>query len=241
MLPAEAWQVAWSNHVVAPTSVVGDVIDPARKLVAAYKDGGTPSDDEARALVGAATAISVSGPGFGTHLEVARGLGAGFEVSARVGNGIYGAGLRYGVDGEAWDAALGARLAYNSGSSMVPFFDDLNGFVNVAGMSRVETQLVFAMGKDLGDVFKLWLGLKGISSSLDADVNASAIGLGKDKIDDRINTYGSFVGLALGYRWLHAFAELALLYSVGGIEVFGTDYDLSGIVIAPAWGLQITF
>ncbi len=52
---------------------------------------------------------------------------------------------------------------------------------------------------------------------------------------------GGYAGVALGYRWVHFVVELSVLYTTGSVELYDYEYDLSGVVIVPTFGLQATF
>ena len=77
------------NNIVIPTSSVVESWNAAQ-IIADQDRAGMLSEEEALDLVGGATAIALSSPGYGTFLEYAVGLPRRFELSARFGNGIYG-------------------------------------------------------------------------------------------------------------------------------------------------------
>ncbi len=242
-LPDGDWQVTYAQTLVAPTRVVTDVIGPSRDLVKAAKDGDDLNAEEKQQLIGAALAISLSGPGFGTHIDVARGLPYGFEVGGRLGNGIYALGARKGFSlGDDWETALGVRAAYNSGASPVPYFDDINGFVEVSALKRYDVSGTFLMGKEWADIFRIWFGAKAMQSFISGKIDATAIDLGEEDLSgETMLYYGGLFGMGLGYKWVHLFAELSVMRADGGVEIFGEEHDLSGMVFTPAWGVQVTF
>jgi len=221
--------------------VIGDLIEPGETVVSNISTGTTPSDEQAEALVGSAAATALSGVGYGTHIDVGVGLGYRLDLSGRIGNGIYGLSLRRGFDLGSWDASVGLRAAYNSGSSWVPYFDEINDYVKVTEMKRFDGQLFAQIGRELGEWGKLWFGAKGMVSPYASTIDARAIGLDTVEWSDTIGFAGGFLGFALGYRWVHVIAELSVLWAMGDVELYDKRYDLSGAVIVPTWGLQATF
>lgn len=234
-------QVAQANSVNFPVRVIGDVIDPGKQIVSSIDQGTPPTDEEAKKMVGAAAAIALTGVGYGTHIDVGVGLGYRLDLSARVGNGIYGLSLRRGFELGSWDACVGARAAYNSGATWVPYFDDLNSYVEISDTKRFDGQLFGQIGRDFGEWGKIWFGAKGMVSPFSSTVDTTLVGLGRTELSDTIGWVGGFFGFALGYRWFHFLGELAVLYSIGEVEAYGYRYDLSGVVVVPTWGLQLTF
>jgi hypothetical protein len=234
-------RVAQASSVNLPVRVIGDLIEPGEQVVSNISSSTTPTDEESEALVGAAVATALSGIGYGTHIDVGIGLGYRLDLSGRIGNGIYGLSLRRGFDLGRWDASLGLRASYNSGSSWVPYFDEINDYVKVTEMKRFDGQLFAQIGRELGEWGKLWFGAKGMVSPYSSSIDARAIGLDAVEWSDTIGFAGGFFGFALGYRWVHVIAELSVLWAMGDVELYDKRYDLSGAVIVPTWGLQATF
>jgi hypothetical protein len=234
-------QVAQINSVNLPTRVVGDLIASGKKTVDVVDQGGTPTDAQRKQLLGGAAAIALSGVGYGTHIDAGFGLGHRLDLSARVGNGTYALSLRRGFDIGRWDAAVGLRAGYGSGSSWIPYFDDINDYAKIADLQRLDAQLLAQVGRDFGAWGKVWFGAKGIVSPLWGSVDATHIGLPEADFDEVLGYVGGYAGVALGYRWVHFVVELSVLYTTGSVELYDYEYDLSGVVIVPTFGLQATF
>ena len=234
-------QVAEMNDVVIPTRAVGGLIDGARDAANAADDRMlTP--EERRTLIGAASAISLTGPGYGAHIDMAAGLGYRFDLQARLGNGIYALSLRRGFPlSEKWNLALGARGAYNSGATFVEYADYVTEWVKLSETRRFDGQLFVQAGPEWGEWARLWFGAKGMVSPLRTDIDATRIGGTQERIEATIYHAGGFVGAALGYRWIFFVVELNVLASYGKFRAFDEDYDLSGYVIAPSYGFMGTF
>ncbi|HVY26659.1 MAG TPA: hypothetical protein VHB79_08895 [Polyangiaceae bacterium] len=233
-------QVSEVNNVVVPTRAVSHFVSNVQPSIDAAKNGSV-TDEERDKLVGAATAIALTGPGFGVHTDIGVGLGYRYDLQARLGNGIYALSLRRGFDLGTWQAAIGTRAAYNSGAAFLEYLDDVAEIIEVSDMKRFDGQLFAQVGKEWGEWGKLWFGAKGIWSPLKVQVDARKVNGGVDTVHTTLWQGGGFVGGALGYRWIHFVAELTVLGASGKATVFGRDYDLSGVVVAPSWGLMGTF
>jgi len=237
-------QIAEVNNIVVPTAAVKGVIGSAETLADAVDDDRALTEDEKHDLVAGATAIALSSPGYGAHLDVAVGFGYRLDGQLRLGNGVYGASLRRGLDLGKWHGALGLRAAYNSGGSLVPYLDTVNSLLKVGDMTRWDGQLFGQVGREFGEWGKLWLGAKWMESWFAGTVDASSpkIGLGKDSFDGRLRYLGGFVGVGLGYRWFHVLLELTVMHvDASELTLFGRSPDLDGWLIAPSWGFQGTF
>jgi len=234
-------QVAEVNDVVIPTRAVSGVIGGARQAAAAAKDRAL-TDDERRTLTGAAAAVSLTGPGYGAHIDLAVGLGYRYDLQARIGNGIYALSLRRGWDlGRVWHLALGVRGAYNSGQTFFAYADDITEWVKLSDTRRFEGQAFVQAGPEWGEWGRLWFGAKGMVSPLATDIDTTRIGGSQERIRATLYHAGGFVGGAIGYRWFFFVAELTVMAAAGHVRAFDQDYDLSGVVIAPSWGVMGQF
>jgi len=234
-------QVAQINSVNLPTRVLGDVIDGGKQTVEVLEQGGSPNDEQRRKLIGAAAAIALTGVGYGTHIDAGFGLGYRMDLSARVGNGTYALSLRRGFDIGRWDAVVGLRAGYGSGSTWIPYYDEINDYAKITELKRFDGQLLAQIGRDFGVWGKLWFGGKAMISPLWGSIDATSVGLPRADFDQVLGYYGGYVGGALGYRWVHVVAELSVFYASGNVELHDHSYDLSGAVIVPTFGLQGTF
>ena len=232
-------QVTSGNNVVVPTSGVAESWRTAVILSEANDQDLT--DEEALDLVGGATAIAISSPGYGTYLEYALGLGRGFDFSARIGNGIYGVGFRKGIDRHPWHANIGVRAAYNGGGSWLSYANKLNSLVDVGKVRRVDLSVTAMAGREWQEWGRFWIGAKAVYSPYSLDIDATAVGLGETSTSSSLKYAGGFVGGGLGFRYVHFMVELSVLYASGELDVFGREYSMKGLVLAPSWGFQLTF
>ncbi|MEA2699715.1 MAG: hypothetical protein QOI66_3986 [Myxococcales bacterium] len=233
-------QLAEVNDIVIPTRAVNGVYDAGRKAAAAAGDRML-TQQERRDLTAAAAAIALTGPGYGAHVDLAVGLGYRYDLQARVGSGIYALSLRRGFDVGTWFAALGLRAAYNSGQTFAAYADDIADWVKISETRRLDGQLFGQLGTEWGEWGKFWVGAKGMASPLRTHIDTRRLGGDQEDISTTLYHAGGFVGLALGYRWIHFVAELSVLDAFGHVTAFGDEYDLSGVVIAPSWGFMGTF
>jgi len=235
-------EASYVNNVVVPVGVLGSLIRPARRLGESETGGEPLSEEEEVDSVLTGTALAVQGPGYGTHMEAGVGLGYQYDLALRLGNGIYAAALRRGFDLGNWDASVGTRQAYNSGTSWVPYAEELNALFRVGQIQRLDSQLFTQIGSESGDWLRWWLGAKGMLSIYSLDVDTTRIGIPfRDEVKDHVWYLGPFVGLALGYRYVFFVSELMVLRSWGDAKVGGFDVDVGGVLVAPSFGARLTF
>ncbi len=234
-------QVTQANTVVVPTSTIGSSIEPA-KVVAERVQGATLDDEDKNTLVGGLIAISLASPGYGTYLDYAVGLGRGFELSGRAGNGIYALGARQSLlQQEPLFLSTGLRVGYNRGGSWVGHLDTFNSVVDVWSLRRMDLQHSSTIGVELGDWGRLWGGYKAIYSPFWLSIDASQIGLGADETSSALWSVGGLLGGAVGYRYVHVAGEILVARTMGDLELFDKTHDLTGWVISPSWGFQVTW
>jgi hypothetical protein len=234
-------QLAEMNDIVIPTRAVGGLIDGAKDAADAADDRMLTAE-ERRTLIGAATAVSLTGPGYGAHIDMAVGLGYRLDLQGRVGNGIYALSLRRGFPiGDNWNLALGLRGAYNRGQTFVEYADYVTDWVKLSETRRFDGQAFLQVGPEWGEWGRVWFGAKGMWSPLVTDIDATRIGGTRERVEATVYHAGGFAGAALGYRWIFFVVELNVLASYGRFRAFDEDFDLSGYVIAPSWGFMGTF
>ena len=73
-------QVSEVNNMVVPTRAFADIIDPAKAAIEAADEDRELSMEEKRTITKGATAIALSSPGYGAHLDVGLGLGYRFDT-----------------------------------------------------------------------------------------------------------------------------------------------------------------
>lgn len=234
------FQVSAVNNIILPVQVVERAIN----VVDEVTDDTELTEAEQRTIINGVVASALSSPGFAPHMDIAVGLGYGLDTQLRIGSGIYGASLRRGFRLAGWDTSIGARAAYNSGSSVVPYLDDLNKFAKVADMKRFDGQAFALVGTEFGEWAKLWLGAKWLGSWFKASLDPGLLdeAAEEDLFSGNIMYYGGLLGGAIGYRWIHLVVEVGLYGTWSpGFTVLNYRVKPSGLLVAPSWGLQGTF
>ena len=228
------------NTVVIPTSSVEQAIETGKTLV--EKEDNRYSETEARQLVGTAAAIALASPGYGTFVDGAIGLGRGFELSGRLGNGIYAVGLRKALIADhPWHLTLGIRAAYNGGGTWIPYASWLETAVDPGSVWRFDGSAWLTVGREYGEWGRWWAGARAMVSPYSMEVDASQLGLGSDRTTGTLVYGGGFVGAAVGYRVFFVLAEVQVLKVGGEAELFGETHSLDGWLVAPSWGFQFQF
>jgi len=235
--------VAQINSVVVPTAGVRAAIDPAKTLIDEVGEDDELSPDEREVLVGGLSAIALTGPGYGTFLDGAVGLGRGWEGGIRVGNGTYALSMRRRLlpwQGP-WHGAAGLRWGYSSGGAWFSVLDWANKAVRVSDLKRMDTAATLTFGREFDEWGRVWWGTKAQVSPYVFELDGSRVGLAEERATGTMFYAGGYAGGAIGWRWVHFAFEFSVLHARGSVDAFGTEHDLSGVIVAPHWGLQGTF
>jgi hypothetical protein len=143
------------------------------------------------------------------------------------------------------DVALGLGVARHLFKS--PILDALE-VVKIDDFSRWDIEVPLYMSVDVGDIFKLYAAPKYIFSRISLDSKLVDFAqAGKDvtgfdlALPARVTShfYGASVGFALGYKYVHLYAELTGGYIRSRPVVFGQARDLGGVTLYPSVGLAI--
>ena len=214
---------------------------------------------DAERLLGTGLALAVAPPGPSNELMLRAGLLAGHDLDAGVRLSSTSlrldvkARLAHGGDPDdaplpdhqrkSYDLALGVGVSRHLFKGRV--FDVLE-LVRVDDFSRWDVEVPLYLSADFGDIFKLYAAPKYIygRTSLDArlvdysragqDVTGFDVGL-----PARVNNHflGTSVGFAVGYRYVHLYAELTGGYNYCRPVLFGQERNLGGVTLYPAVGL----
>lgn len=240
-LDAGEMQVTQANTVVIPTATITSSIEPAQ-IVAERVQGDTLDDADKETLIGGLVAISLSSPGYGTYVDYAVGLDHGFELSGRMGNGIYALGARKSLlQQRPMYASTGLRAGYNSGGSWVGYLDAFNSVVDVWSLRRFDLQHTSSFGVELGEWGRAWTGYKLIYSPFRLSIDATHIGLGKDQASSYMLSTGGFIGGAIGFKYVHVAGEILVARTTGELDLYDQQHTLKGWVISPSWGFHVTW
>jgi hypothetical protein len=144
---------------------------------------------------------------------------------------------------KSYDLALG--VAYSRHLFKSPVLDALE-IVKIDEFSRWDLEVPVYLSMDLGDIFKLYAAPKYIYSRTSLDsrlVDVSQEGQDVSGFDLSLpaevssHFYGASVGFALGFRYVHLFAELTGGYTDCRPVVFGQRRDLGGVTLYPSIGI----
>jgi hypothetical protein len=260
-------QISGGVGFFAPAGQVVTVIDQGIRQGKAIKeaiDSGQPyhlSEDDAQTLLGVAMALAVAPPGSSNELMIRAGvlqdntLDLGLRLSTASVRGDAKFRLLHSGDGldsplpehqrKSYDIALGVGVSRHIFKS--PVLDTLE-MVKIDDFSRWDIEVPLYMSMDLGDIFKLYAAPKYIYSSTKLDqklVDWSQFGQAVTGFDialpSRVTSqfYGTSVGFALGYKYVHLYAELTAGYTYCRPVILGRERDLGGVTLYPSVGIAL--
>jgi hypothetical protein len=248
-------QVTGSMGVFIPVGTLASVVDvgidqgkAAKRAIEEDRPYALSEEDQQRLLT-AGLALVVAPPGVNPELMVRVGLVDGFEVGGRYnGNALRFDGkvrLAHGGTGprRSYDLALGLGVSKYLFSGAVM---DVLEVVQLGDFSRVDLEVPLYLSAEYGDVFKLYGAPKYVLSHTKLDarlVDFSQQGkpvTGFDaSLPATVNSHfvGTTVGVALGYRYVHFYAELTGGYVFCDPRIFGQRRDIGGLTFLPSIGL----
>ncbi len=261
------FQVSGGMGLFAPVGQLATAIDQGigqGKAIKKAIDEDQPyalAEEDAQKLLTAGMALALAPPGVGQELMIRAGLleSTALDVGLRLSTtSVRFDGkvrLLHGGDPDdshlpptrrkSLDMALGVGVARHLFKS--PILDALE-VVQLDSFSRWDVEVPLYMSVDLGDIFKLYAAPKYIFSRTSLDqklVDYSQAGKNVTGFDlalpARVNShfYGASVGFALGYKYVHLYAELTGGYVHSRPVVFGQARDLGGVTLYPSVGLAI--
>jgi hypothetical protein len=248
-----------ATTVNVPASRIVAAVDVADDLARRYASdpGYTPTLEEQRRAVAAATGLGLSSPGPNNDLMLRVGVLKDFDA------GIRWSGLAAHIDGKyrflggapeaegeaaktfreemgpekdaGFQGAVSLGLSRSLYSGFV--FDALD-FLDVGGYSRWNLEIPVIFGKGLGNLGHVWFGPKYVFSSYSIDASLRNVGAASTT-SGSIHHLGAFGGIAVGYKVVFFVAELTIMKMFAEPEIFGQKTDLGGIVVVPAGGLML--
>jgi hypothetical protein len=221
-------------------------------------DAYTLSEEDAVTLLTAGAALAVAPPGTNNELMVRAGvvdnvdLGLRLTTSSvrldgkwRLAHGGNASPLLREYERTSLDLALGLGVSRHLFKS--PVLDALE-VVKMDDFSRYDVEVPLYLSVDVGDIFKAYAVPKYIFSRTHMDEKLVDFSQdGKDltgfdvALPVRVNSHfgGATLGLALGYKYVHVYAELTAGYTHCRPSFFGQERDLGGVTLYPAIGLAI--
>jgi hypothetical protein len=143
------------------------------------------------------------------------------------------------------DLAVGLGLSRHLFKS--PVLDALE-VVEMDDFSRYDVEVPLYLSFDVGDIFKAYAVPKYVFSRTRMDeklVDFSQDGKDVTGFDvvlpARVNSHfaGATLGVAVGYKYVHLYAELTAGYTHCRPTFFGQERDLGGVTLYPAIGLAV--
>ncbi|WP_043391342.1 hypothetical protein [Archangium violaceum] len=259
------FQVSGAVGVFAPVGQLGSLLDEGitqGKEIRDAIDSGQPyhlEEAEAQRLLGVGMALAVAPPGPANELMIRTGLlesntlDLGLRLSTTSLRFDGKVRLAHGGDPDdsllpdyqrkSYDLAIG--VGYSRHVFKSPVLDALE-IVKIDEFSRWDLEVPVYLSMDLGDIFKVYAAPKYIYSRTSLDsrlVNASQSGQDVTGFDLSLPSevsshfYGASVGFALGFRYVHLYAELTGGYTDCRPVVFGQRRDLGGVTLYPSIGI----
>ena len=259
------FQVSGSMGVFAPVGQLGTLLSEGivrgKEINDAIRSGQPYhlEEEEAQRLLGVGMALAVAPPGPANELMIRAGLlesntlDLGLRLSTTSLRFDGKVRLAHGGDAEdsplpehqrkSYDLALG--LGYSRHIFKSPVLDALE-IVKIDEFSRWDLEVPVYLSMDVGDIFKLYAAPKYIYSRTSLDsrlVDLSREGQDVTGFDLALpaevssHFYGASVGFALGYKFVHLYAELTGGYTDCRPVVFGQRRDLGGVTLYPSVGL----
>lgn len=217
------------------------------------------SEQAQQELLTAGAALAVAPPGFNPELMVRVGVmeevDAGLRYSGISLRGDVKMRLAHGGDAppsgwvprgqRSFDMSLGVAIARH-------FFDspvlDVLEVVEMGEFSRFDIEVPLYLSADWSDIFKLYGTPKYVYSHTEFDaqlVNYAAQGKPVTGFDASLpgsvssHFVGTTVGMAVGYKYVHVFAELTGGYLFCKPQLFGMERNLGGVTFYPSVGLAV--
>jgi hypothetical protein len=255
------FQFSLGMGAFVPVGQIGDAItlgiDTGEDLRDRVENGESValSEELQQRMLTSGVALAVAPPGPVNELMIRAGLADDLDVGFRYSGVSMRLDTKYrflhsgdGADvpenkRQSFDMAIGLAGARHSFKS--PVLDVLK-IVQIDDFKRYDVEVPLYISKDYGDIFRLYAAPKYIYSrtSLDAKlVNFAEQGKEVTGFDARLPAsvksefVGSTLGLSVGYKYVHVFAELTGGYTICKPNLFGAQRNLGGATFYPAVGI----
>jgi hypothetical protein len=255
------FQFSLGAGAFVPVGQIGQAIDlgidTGKELKNRVENGESVAIDEElqQRMLTSGVALAVAPPGTVNELMIRAGLADDLDVGFRYS----GISMRLDTkfrflhvgDGadvpenkrQSFDMAIGLAGSRHSFKSPVL---DLLKIVQIDDFKRYDVEVPLYISKDWGDILRLYAAPKYIYSrtSLDAKlINFAEQGKDVTGFDASLPTnvksefVGSTLGLSVGYKYVHVFAELTGGYTYCRPNLFGARRNLGGATFYPAVGI----
>ncbi len=262
-LPQGQWQLSYGVGAFVPAgqlfTVVDTGIDEGKRAADAHERGEPYqlSSENQEKLFAAGVALAVAPPGVNNELMLRAGVVDDLELGLRYSGISLRLDAKYRlahggdpdtgtiVQGRSYDLALGVGVARHFFKSQV--LDALE-VMEVEDFSRYDVEVPLYLSADWGDVFKLYGAPKYVYSRTSLDqklvdyaAEASEASGMDTSLPSRVSSHfvGTTIGAAVGYKYVHLYAELTGGYTFLSARIFGAERDLGGVTLYPTVGLAI--
>jgi hypothetical protein len=257
-------QVSAGMGAYAPLGTIWDVAkigkDQAGRIKRVVADGEdyTLTQEDQQQLLGAGISLAVAPPGVNYEFMARTGLVKNLDVGVRYSSTELRADAKFRilhggdqsealhpVERSSKDLAIGIALSRQVFSG--PLVEALS-FVQMDDFSRWNLEIPLYASIDVGDVFKLYAAPKYVygrtnieQTLIQAEEQAGRITNLPGTVPSRVDSHfwGSTLGAAVGYRYVHLFVEFTGGYTSAKADVLGQERDLGGVTLYPAIGLAI--
>ncbi|WP_224240811.1 hypothetical protein [Hyalangium gracile] len=257
------FQVSLGAGAFIPVGQLAEVVDLGINKGQELKDaidGDQPvrlTEEEQQRLLTSGVALAVAPPGVVNEVMIRAGLFDDLDVGLRYSGISWRLDTKFRVlhagDGEdvpenkrkSFDVALGLAGARHSFKS--PVFD-LMKIIQLDEFSRYDVEVPLYMSADVGDILRLYAAPKYIYSRTSLDerfVDFAAQGKDVTGFDVSLPAkvksefVGTTMGVSLGYKYVHVFAEITGGYTFCKPELFGVQRNLGGATFYPAVGIAV--
>ncbi|WP_224363291.1 hypothetical protein [Hyalangium versicolor] len=255
------FQVSLGAGAFIPVGQIGEAIDlginEGKKIKDAVDSGESVqlSEEDQQRLLTSGVALAVAPPGIVNEVMIRAGVVKNLDVGLRYS----GISLRldtkfrflHGGDGEnvpenrrtSYDMAIGLGGSRHTFKSPVL---DVMKIVKVDDFKRYDIEVPLYMSTDFGDILRLYAAPKYVYSRTSLDeklVNYAEQGKDVSGFDASLPAtvksefVGSTLGVSVGYKYVHLFAEITGGYTFCKPLLFGETRNLGGATFYPAVGI----
>lgn len=216
---------------------------PADAISTARTDGAGVGNEPSREYAQGVLSASTMAPGF-SPLVAAR-VGLGYDTEA----GVTYSGRAIRIDGRWAYQTTSHAVSFGAGASALMARKGEIGSADIAGL---DLQGVRGFGFDLpiiwgwrsdAELVNVWAGARGGFDKLSGEVGYQRTS--SDNVIGNVNAYRAFgfgvVGLAIGFRHLHAAVELQGGYQYANGTLWNSQVNVGGFSIAPSTALLMKF
>ncbi len=257
-------QVTGGYGVYLPLGPAADAVaqgvKQAEKATRAAVEGGNYelTEEDAQQILTAGIGLATMPPGTAYEIMVRTGIVQDIDIGLKYStagslklDGKYRFFHRGPEEGGGGAMTPSYDLAIATGVSKYFFSSpviEVLEFVQLGDFSRWDFEVPMYFSIEWGKILKFWVAPKWIYSrtSFDGELveisnEASRYSEYNLGLPDVVNThfFGSSVGFAAGYRWVHVMLELTAGYTYCRPTVFGRERNIGGLTLYPSIGLQV--